>query len=157
MLEPAADDQERERDHKGGRDDQPLPDAAGDADARREPGAGGAGEPANPKMMLGMDDDAGAQKTDAGEDSLDDSAGGIGEFRAVAKWIRQHHDHGGSKTHQAKRLQSNRFAVQIAVKTDQAAGQRGDAKTQHNLGPVKQSDVLLFKVRTAYFGTRPII
>src|SRR5713226_5957858 len=59
--------------------------------------------------------------------------------------------------HQAKRLQSNRFAVQIAVKTDQAARQRGDAKTQHNLGPVKQSDVLLFKVRTAYFGTRPII
>src|SRR5258708_1601117 len=55
-------------------------------------------------MMLGMDDDAGAEKTDAGEDSLDDSAGGIGEFRAVAKWIRQHHDHGGGKTHQAKRL-----------------------------------------------------
>src|SRR5713101_6312827 len=114
MLEPAADDQERERDHKGDRDDQPLPDAAGDADAGREPGTGGGGEPANPKMMLGMDDDAGAEKTDAGEDSLDDSAGGIGEFRGVAK-------------------------------------------TQHNLGPVKQSDVLLFKVRTAYFGTRPII
>src|SRR5260370_39891180 len=103
MLEPAADDQERERDHKGGRDDQPLPDAAGDADARREPGAGGAGEPANPKMMLGMDGDAGAQKTDAGEDSLDDSAGGIGAVRAVAKWIRQHHDPGGCKTPQAKR------------------------------------------------------
>jgi hypothetical protein len=46
--------------------------------------------------------------------------------------------------------------VQIAVKTDQAARQRGDAKTQHNLGPVKQSDVP-FQVRTAYFGMRPII
>jgi hypothetical protein len=28
---------------------------------------------------------------------------------------------------------------------------------QHNLGHVKQSDVLLLQVRTAYFGTRPII
>ena len=156
MLEPAADDQERECDRKGDRDDQPSSDAAGNADASREPGTGGAGEPANPKMMLGMDDDAGAEKTDAGEDSLDDSAGGIGEFRAVAKWIRQHHDHGGGKTHQAKRLQSDRLAVQIAVKTDQAARQRGDAKTQHDLGPVKQSDVP-FQVRTAYFGMRPII
>ena len=60
-----------------------------------------------------------------------------------------------SESHQ--RLQSDRLAVQIAVKTDQAARQRGDAKTQHDLGPVKPSDVLLFKVRAAYFGTRPII
>src|ERR1700730_5568821 len=95
MLEPAAGAQHCDCDHQGDRDDHPLPDAAGDADARREPGAGGAGEPANPKMMLGMDDDAGAEKTDAGEDSLDDAAGGMGEFRALAQWIAQHHDHGG--------------------------------------------------------------
>jgi hypothetical protein len=144
MLEPAADDQERKCDRKRDRDDQPLPDAAGDAGARRELGGGGAGKPANPKMVLGMDDDAGAEKTDAGEDSLDDTAGGIGELRAVAKWIRQHHDHGGGKARQTQRLQSDWLAMQIAVKTDRAARQRGDAKTQHNLGPAKPSDVLLF-------------
>jgi len=157
MLEPAADDQERECDHQGDRDDQPLPDAAGDADARREPGAGGGRESANPKMMLGMDDDAGAEKTDAGEDSLDNSAGGIGEFRAVAKWIRQHHDHGGGKTHQTKRLQSDRLAVQIAVKTDQPPASVATPRRSTIAGPSSKAMSSFLQARTAYFGTRPIM
>ena len=39
-----------EGDRRGDRDNSPLPEAAGDADAGRQPGAGRAGQPANPEM-----------------------------------------------------------------------------------------------------------
>ena len=60
--------------------------------------------------------------------SADDAIGRVGE----------RHDHGRRKAHQRKRLQADRLAVKIAIKTDQAARQRGDAKTQHNLRPIQQ-------------------
>ena len=79
-LEPAAHGQKDERDRKSHGDDPPLSGAAGDTDASRKPGAGGAGEATNPELMLGTDNDAGAEKTDAGEDSLNGPAGGVGKF-----------------------------------------------------------------------------
>lgn len=88
-LEPAADDQQRERDRKRDHDDPPLPDAAGDANARREPGRGSAGEPANPEVMFGADNDACAEKSDAGEDALYDAAGGVGNLRGIGGGIDQ--------------------------------------------------------------------
>ena len=63
-LDAAAGDQKRERDHERGPDNPPLSDTAGDAKARGKPGACGAGEPAHPKMMLGVDNDACAEKAD---------------------------------------------------------------------------------------------
>ena len=104
-----------ERDRDGDPYNPPLSDPAGNADAGREPGAGGAGQPADPEVMLGADDDAGAEKTNAGEDALDDAAGGIGNLRAFRRWIGQHHHHGGGKPDQTQRLQSDRLAVQIAI------------------------------------------
>ena len=104
VLEPPADGEKYQRDGEGNEDDPPLPDFAGNADAGREPGAGGAGEPANPEMMFGADDDAGAEKTDAGQDLLDPLAGRIGNSCTVAGWIGQHHDHRGGKAYQAKRF-----------------------------------------------------
>ena len=89
-------------------------------------------------MMFGADDDPRAEKADAGEDSLNDPAGFGRDFRGVAGRVGEHHDHGRSKAHQAKRVQADRLAVKIAIKTDQAARQRGDAKTQHNFPPVRQ-------------------
>jgi hypothetical protein len=141
-LDPAADNQKRERDHERGPDKPPLPDTAGDPNAGRQPGTGGAGEPAHPKMMLGVDDDAGAEKADAREDALNDAAAGVGNFRMIGGWIGQRHDHRGGKTHQTKRLQADRFAVKIAIKPDQAARKRGDGKTQQNLRPIQQGDGL---------------
>jgi hypothetical protein len=133
-----------------------LPDAAGDTDASREPGTSSASESTNSKIMLGADDDAGAEKADAGKDSLNDPAGSVGNFRRVPGSIRQHHDHGRRNTHDTKRPQANRLALKIAIKADQATRECGDAKTQHDLGPIKQNDFLLY-VRASYFGRRPII
>ena len=92
--------------------------------------------------MLAADDDACAKKTDAGEDSLNDPAGFTGNFRGIAGRVRQHHDRCRGKSHQAKRLQADRLAVKVAIKTDHAARKRGDAKTQHNLRPIQQCDEL---------------
>ena len=141
-LDVAADDQKRERDRKRDPDNPPLSDTAGDSNAGREPGAGRAGKPVNPKMMLRVDNDARAEKADAGEDALNDAAAGVGNFRMIGGWIDQHHDHRGGKTHQTKRLQPDRFAPKIAIKPDQAARKRGDAKAQQNLRPIQQCDGL---------------
>jgi hypothetical protein len=80
--------------------------------------------------MLSADNDARAEKADAGKDALNDAAAGVGNFRMIGGWIGQHHDHCGGKTHQTKRLQADRFALKIAIKPDQAARKRGDAKAQ---------------------------
>ena len=93
---PSSSKQRRRADHDH---DPPLPDAAGDADAGREPGAGGAGEPVNPEMMLAAHDHAGAEKADAGKMPW--------ITRLVASEIphiagqRQHHHHRGGKADQA--------------------------------------------------------
>ncbi len=86
-LDPAADNQKRERDHERGPDNPPLSDTAGDPNAGREPGTGRAGKPVNPKMMLGVDNDACAEKADAGEDALNDAAAGVGNSRMIGGWI----------------------------------------------------------------------
>ena len=141
-LKPVPGDQKRERDRKRDQDNPPVPNPAGDTNTSRKPGTRGAGEAANPKMMFSVDNDACTEKTDAGEDSLNDPAGGVGYFRGVAGWVSQHHDHCRGKTHQTKRLQADRFAVKIAIKTDQTARERGDAKAKHNLRPIQQCDDL---------------
>ena len=141
-LEVAADDEKREGDRKRYRDNWPLPGTAGDANAGREPGAGRAGKSVNPKMMLRVDNDAGAEKADAGEDTLHDAAAGIGNSRMIGGWIGPHHDHRGGKTHQTKRLQSDRFVLKIAIKPDQAARKRGDTQPQQDLRPIQQRDDL---------------
>jgi len=92
--------------------------------------------------MLRMDNDARAEKADAGEDALNDAAAGIGNFRMIGGWIGQHHDHCRGKTHQTKRLQADRFVLKIAIEPDQAAGKRGDAKAQQDLRPIQQCDDL---------------
>ena len=74
LLEPAANDQKHERNDEGDQNNPPLPDTAGDANASREPGTGRAGEPADAIAMLSADNDASAEKTDAGEDTLNDPA-----------------------------------------------------------------------------------
>ena len=142
ILNSAAADQQCERDHKRDQDNSPLPDAAGDTNARREPRTGGAGEPANPGGVLRANNDPCAKKTDAGEDTLHDAAGSVGNFCRIGGWLNQYHGQCRGKTHQAKRLQADRLAMKIAVKTDQAAGERGNAKAQQNLGPVQQCDDL---------------
>src|SRR6476646_60391 len=69
-FDPAADGQYREGHDQGDDDQSPLSEAADNADAGCQPGAGGAGEPANPEMPSRVDDDSGAKKTDPGQDSL---------------------------------------------------------------------------------------
>ena len=146
-LDPSADNQKRERDHERSTDDPPLSDTAGDPNAGREPGTGRAGKPVNPKMMLRVDNDARAEKADAGEDALNDTARRVGNSRRIGRLANQHHDHRGGKTHQTKRLQPDRFAPKIAIKPDQAARKRGDAKTQQNLRPIQQCDDLQLQRR----------
>ena len=141
-LDVAADDQKREREYERGSDNSPLPDTAGDPNAGREPGTGRAGESVNPEMILRVDNDASAEKADAGEDALNDAAAGVGNFHMIRGWIGQHHDHCRGQTYQTKRLQADRFAAKIAIKPDQAARKRGDAKTQQNLRPIQQCDDL---------------
>ncbi len=141
-LDAAADNQKREREHQRSSDNAPLPDTAGDANTGRQPGAGRAGKPVNPKMMLRMDNNARAEKANAGEDALNDAAAGIGNFLMIGRWFGQQHDHGGGKTHQTKGLQADRFALKIAIKPDQAAGKRGGAKAQQDLRPIQQCDGL---------------
>ena len=141
-LDRVADDQKRERDRKRDRDNPPLPDTAGDTNASHEPATGRAGEPANPRIMLRVDNDACAEKADAGEDTLHDAAGSVGNFRRIGGWASQCHDHCRGETYEAKRLQADRFALKVAIETDQAARERGDAKTQRDLRPIQQCVVL---------------
>ena len=141
-LDMAAEDQKREREYERGSDNSPLPDTAGDPNAGREPGAGRAGKPVNPKMMLRVDNDTRAEKANAGEDALNNTAAGVRNSRLIGGWIGQHHDRRGGKTHQTKRLQADRFAVKITIKPDQAARKRGDAKAQQDLRPIQQCDDL---------------
>ena len=101
-----------------------------------------------------MDDDAGAEKADAGQNSLNDAADGVGSFFGIAKRFRQHHHHCCREAYQSKGSQSNRFAVQIAIEADQPAGKRGGAQTQHDLRPVEQCGAPL---KAPYFGRRPIM
>ncbi len=141
-FDMAAEDQKRERDRKRDRDNPPLPDTASDPNAGREPGTGRAGESVNPKMILRVDNDARAEKADAGEDALNDAAAGVGNFHMIGGWIGQHHDHCRGQTYQTKRLQADRFVLKIAIKPDQAARKRGDAKAQQDLRPIQQCDDL---------------
>jgi hypothetical protein len=91
-------------------------------------------------MMFPMNDDAGAEKTDAGQNSLNDPAGGIGNCRGIA--VGQHRHRCGGEAHQSKRSQADRFVMQITVEADGAAGKRGDTEPQHDFRPVKQGDLL---------------
>ena len=93
-------------------------------------------------MMLRVDNDTRAEKANTGEDALNDAAAGVGNSRMIGGRIGQHHDHRGGKTHQTKRLQADRFALEIAIKPDQAARKRGDAKAQQDLRPIQQCDDL---------------
>jgi hypothetical protein len=106
VLDPPADDQKRECDGEADTDNFPIPDAAGDSDACCQPGTGGASKPVNLGTMLSAHDNAGAQKADAGEDSLNHPAGGIRNLRDVAGRNGQHHDHGRGKADETKRLQA---------------------------------------------------
>ena len=133
----AADGQDRKGDDEGDRDQPPLPEAADDADAGGKPGAGRAGEPADPEMAAGVDDHAGAEKADTGQDALHDSATGVGNNPDVVG-MNQRQQHRGRKADQAQRLQADRLAVKVAVEPDCAAGERRDAKTQYDFGPVQQ-------------------
>jgi hypothetical protein len=80
----------------------------------------------------------GAEKADASENPLYHAAGGIGNFCKIARGIGQDDNHCGRKTHQAKRLQADRLAVQIAIKPDQIAR-------------------ISLPQSPGYFGTRPIM
>src|ERR1700754_1269346 len=100
-----------------------------------------------------MNDDASAEKADAGQDPLNDTAGGVGKLRGVTRRVRQHHDHRGRKAYQSKRSQSDRLAVQIAVEADQPARKRGGAQPQHDLLPVEHA---MSPSNPPYFGKRPI-
>jgi len=81
-------------------------------------------------MMLRVDNDARAEEADAGEDALNHAAASVGNSRMIGGWIGQRHDHRRGQTYQTKRLQADRFALKIAIKPDQAARKRGDAKAQ---------------------------
>ena len=73
LMQPAfssaANRQHREGDDQCRDHQSPLSEAADDSDARRQPGARGTREPANPEMTLGMDNDAGPEKADDDETS----------------------------------------------------------------------------------------
>ena len=107
------------------------------------------------KWRSRVDDDAGAEKADPGQDALHDPAA----RRPRRFWRRRNATIASSmavaSADQRQRLQADRLAVQVAVETDQAAGQRGDAKTQYDFGPVQQSRQYL-RAR-ACFGSRPIM
>src|SRR6185369_13001384 len=68
----------KHQDHGGQRnarqDDDPFADPAGRADAGGQPDAGGGGQAVNLFAEAVVDDHAGAQKADAGDDALDDAA-----------------------------------------------------------------------------------
>ncbi|MEY9984152.1 hypothetical protein ABH995_003489 [Bradyrhizobium yuanmingense] len=136
-LEAAANRQQHEGQRQGDDDDLPLSGAADDAEAGGKESAGGAGEASNAKPGALVHDDAGAEKADAGEDALDDTAGGVddpGRFGELQ--CEQNHARGGEPD-DAERLQPDRLAVQVAVEADRAAGKRGRAEAQQDFGPIE--------------------
>src|SRR4051812_37467808 len=114
----AACEQHRKGKPKSESDDPPIPHPAYDADACCEPGTGGAGQSVNSRSAFPVNNDSGAEKTDAGEDSLNNSAGRVESRSGVAGRIGRYHDHCRSKAHQPKGAQADRLAVQITVEAD---------------------------------------
>src|SRR4029077_14148271 len=115
-----------------------MSETTGRSHASRQPDGGGAGQPANPEMLLLADDDAGAEKADAGEDTLGDAACRVGELAGGGGLVRHRPREGSAQPDKPEVFQADRLAVQVAVQPDQAAGQRRDTKTQDDFVPVKQ-------------------
>ncbi|OKO72376.1 hypothetical protein AC628_26460 [Bradyrhizobium sp. NAS96.2] len=148
-LGPLAEGQQQECQRKGGEDDRPVSGAADDPDARGKERACGAGQAVDVILVAPPDDHTGAKKADPGQHALDHAADCIGEFAGINGLQCQQHDRGGREADEAKRLQADRLAAQVAVEPDRATRQRGGAETQDDLAPVCQG-VLCF-----YFGCRP--
>jgi hypothetical protein len=149
----AANGQDREGDDQCDDHHSPLSEAADNSDAGRQPGAGGAGEPANPEMTSRVDNDAGAEKADPGQDSLHHPAAGVRDDFGLVR-MDQHQQHGRRKADQRQRLQSDRLAVQIAVETDQPPA--SVATPRRSMISVQSSNAGNLRAQPC-FGSRPIM
>ena len=81
-----------------------------------------------------MNDDAGTEKSDAGEDALNDSAGGVGNIGADNSRVRKQHHDGGGEADQAERAHADRLAMQVAIEPDGAGRDGRCTQAKRNLG-----------------------
>ena len=155
-LDGTADHHQQERNRKCDADQPPVAKAADNADAGGEPYAGGAGQ-AFDLVLVGMNDDASAEKADAGENTLDNAAACV---RQLAGFNRggtgDQHDQRGGQADETERAQADRLAVQITVEADGARGERRYAEPQDDVPPFEQVAISAGLARYD-FGTRPII
>ena len=134
----------------------PLSEAADDADAGGEPGAGGAGEPANPEMTPGVHNDAGAEKADPGQDSLHHPAARVGNDSGPRPNATSTSSMAVARLTSASVFNPIGLPCRSRLRPISAAGERGDAKTQYDFGPVQQRDRPPGPAQPC-FGSRPIM
>ena len=131
FLECPAEKQDHGNNRRGDQQQPPFADAAGHADACRQPDAGRRRQIVDVLALLAADDDAGAEKADAGDDALHDAA-----HIAFAVPDRDDDQRRG-ETHQRQRPHAGRLAVQIAVEPERCARKRGHSQPYGDLGGVQ--------------------
>ena len=116
LLERPAESQDDENEHGSQHDDLPLGDGASRADASGDPDTGRSRQPVYEMTFAVPDDDAGAQKSDAGHDALDDAAR-VGAGALVDGQDRQCRP----EANEAKRAHARRLAVKVTIEIDCSA------------------------------------
>lgn len=157
-LDRAAERKEQQRNDESDKDQPPQSEAAYNSDTGREPDAGGAGE-ALYLRLIGVDDYARAEKSDSGQQPLNDPACSVGQPPGFQRGgACEQHDSCGGKADEAQRAKADRLAMQIPVQANNSRRQRRDAEPQDDVPPVKHVNRPLYRAGCAYaFGTRPII
>ena len=84
-------------------------------------------------MLLTLDDHAGADKADAGDDALDDPAGRLNLATAAPSLQNRHDEGGGSKGNKAKRSDADVSVVGEAVEPYRGSNRRSRQKPKDNV------------------------
>ena len=98
-------------------------EAAGDADGGRHPDAGGGGQALHVVLRPVLDDRAGAEEADAGDDALDDPAHVADHHAAL---LRHEHEERRADRHQHVGAQAGRLAAPFPLVAERAAERGGE-------------------------------
>jgi hypothetical protein len=108
--------------------------ADGHAHGRRRPDAGGRRQAAHLVLLAQLEDDAAAQKADAGDESLNNTA----EVGRVHAGLQRHQrEQRGPQRHQHVRARSGRLARTLALETNHAAQHGGDGQPRQHAPEVR--------------------
>ena len=119
--------EEQKRGQDGGNSQQvPVTQSADNAEHGANPDRRGRRQPGHVTHRVAQNN-SGADETDTGQDSLDDSADRIRVCR------RKHDSHRSSNADQSVRAQAGGFSVELAIQSENGTNDQRGAEAQHDL------------------------